>query len=109
MISGLHKQKRPKGRELDCWECPKVPESTRTELMQIGLKFGPERSMDTETARRFLLYYHEVQAGAPFPSCSFQSRLFGMIHYMLHYEMQDAIRQTSQTPGLMMAFLEATR
>ena len=106
MLSGI-KVKRVKERGFDCKDCPKVPADTREELIQLGIKFGPERAIDVEPAKRFLLRYHEVQAGAPYPECSFQSRLIGMVHYMLFHDQLDAVRQTSQTPAMMMAFLKA--
>lgn len=106
LISG-QKIKRVKERGFDCKECPKVPADTREELIQLGLKIGPEQAINVEPAKKLLLRYHEVQAGAPFPECSFQSRLFGMIHYMLFHDQLDAVRQTSQTPAMMMAFLKA--
>lgn len=99
-------KKIPRGnRPLDCSLCPKVPEETRRELIQLGVRFGPERAIDVNPAIQLLINYHETQAGAPYPSDAFTSRLYGMIHHMVWLEQHTANRQASKTPLLLSALL----
>lgn len=100
------KFKEPRRRPYDCPTCPKIPQDIKDDLVPLGIRFGPERAIDIADAVSTLMAYHEVQAGAPYPTEPFQSRLYGMIHYMLWQEQHQAQTQTARTPALLRRFLE---
>ncbi len=100
------KNKEIRRRPFDCPTCPKIPLETREQLVPLGIRFGPERAIDVDEAAAILIQYHEVQAGAPYPTEPFQSRLYGMIHYMLWQEQHQAQTAQARTPALLRRILE---